>query len=60
MPKFSPDKLEANKPAVLLTTSGTTGQLKFVAHSPMILSAIADSLFYLALMKSTLQSTPYP
>ncbi len=36
---------EPNKdtPAILLTTSGTTGQPKFVTHTPATLSAIAES-----------------
>jgi long-chain acyl-CoA synthetase len=36
-------------PAVLLTTSGTTGQPKFVAHTSATLSAIADSFLHLGL-----------
>jgi long-chain acyl-CoA synthetase len=35
--------------AVLLTTSGTTGQPKFVVHTPATLSAIADSFLHLGL-----------
>ena len=35
-----PDK---DAPAILLTTSGTTGQPKFVAHTPATLSAIVES-----------------
>jgi long-chain acyl-CoA synthetase len=31
-----------NSPAVLLTTSGTTGEPKFVTHTPATLSAISD------------------
>jgi long-chain acyl-CoA synthetase len=40
---------DVGAPAVLLTTSGTTGQPKFVAHTPATLSAIADSFFHLGL-----------
>ena len=36
-----PDK---DAPAILLTTSGTTGQPKFVTHTPATLSAIATVL----------------
>ena len=37
---LEPDK---NAPAVLLTTSGTTGAPKFVTHTPATLSAIANA-----------------
>ena len=36
-------------PAVLLSTSGTTGQSKFVVHTPATLSAIADAFVHLGL-----------
>jgi long-chain acyl-CoA synthetase len=38
---------DVDMPAVLLTTSGTTGQPKFVAHTAATLSAIADSFLHL-------------
>jgi acyl-CoA synthetase (AMP-forming)/AMP-acid ligase II len=44
-----PHDPDIHMPAVLLTTSGTTGQPKFVAHTPATLSAIADSFLHLAL-----------
>ncbi len=40
---------DVQAPAVLLTTSGTTGQPKFVAHTPATLAAIADSAKHLGL-----------
>jgi acyl-CoA synthetase (AMP-forming)/AMP-acid ligase II len=40
---------DADIPAVLLTTSGTTGNPKFVAHTSTTLSAIADSFLHLGL-----------
>jgi long-chain acyl-CoA synthetase len=43
---YDPDD---DRPAVLLTTSGTTGQPKFVAHTSATLSAIADSFLHLGL-----------
>ena len=43
---YDPD---VDMPAVLLTTSGTTGRPKFVAHTPATLSAIADSFLHLGL-----------
>ncbi|MCA6110919.1 hypothetical protein [Bradyrhizobium cenepequi] len=36
-------------PVVLLTTSGTTGQPKFVAHTAATLSAIGESFAHLGL-----------
>jgi len=44
-----PHDPDVNMPAVLLTTSGTTGQPKFVAHTSATLSAIADSFLHLGL-----------
>lgn len=38
---------DIHSPAVLLTTSGTTGQPKFVTHTPATLSAIADAWAHL-------------
>jgi acyl-CoA synthetase (AMP-forming)/AMP-acid ligase II len=38
---------DADSPAVLLTTSGTTGQPKFVAHTPTTLAAVAESFLHL-------------
>src|SRR5712664_621374 len=40
---------DVDRPAVLLTTSGTTGQPKFVVHTSATLSAIADSFLHLGL-----------
>jgi long-chain acyl-CoA synthetase len=42
-----PDDPDIDMPAVLLTTSGTTGHPKLVAHTPATLSAIADSFLHL-------------
>jgi long-chain acyl-CoA synthetase len=44
-----PQGPDVDMPAVLLTTSGTTGQPKFVAHTSATLSAIADSFLHLGL-----------
>jgi long-chain acyl-CoA synthetase len=44
-----PHDPDIDMPAVLLTTSGTTGQPKFVAHTSATLSAIADSFLHLGL-----------
>jgi acyl-CoA synthetase (AMP-forming)/AMP-acid ligase II len=44
-----PHDSDVDMPAVLLTTSGTTGQPKFVAHTSATLSAIADSFLHLGL-----------
>jgi acyl-CoA synthetase (AMP-forming)/AMP-acid ligase II len=41
-----PPEPDKDAPAVLLTTSGTTGQPKFVTHTPATLSAIAEALPY--------------
>jgi len=38
-----PPEPDKDTPAVLLTTSGTTGQPKFVTHTPATLSAIVES-----------------
>jgi long-chain acyl-CoA synthetase len=38
-----PQQLDAQEPAVLLTTSGTTGQPKFVIHTAGTLSAMMDT-----------------
>lgn len=38
------DRIVPTAPAVLLTTSGTTGEPKFVAHTPATLSAITEAL----------------
>jgi long-chain acyl-CoA synthetase len=38
-----PPEPDTNAPAVLLTTSGTTGQPKFVTHTPATLSATMDA-----------------
>jgi long-chain acyl-CoA synthetase len=38
-----PPEPDKDTPAILLTTSGTTGQPKFVTHTPATLSAIAES-----------------
>src|SRR5262249_22465989 len=38
---------EADTPSVLLTTSGTTGEPKFVVHTAATLSAIASSFLHL-------------
>jgi long-chain acyl-CoA synthetase len=38
-----PPEPEKDTPVILLTTSGTTGQPKFVTHTPATLSAIAES-----------------
>jgi acyl-CoA synthetase (AMP-forming)/AMP-acid ligase II len=40
---------DVGTPAVLMTTSGTTGRPKFVAHTSATLSAIADSFLHLGL-----------
>ena len=52
-----PDK---DAPAILLTTSGTTGQPKFVAHTPATLSAMVESytLFDLNPAQTVLNSCP--
>jgi long-chain acyl-CoA synthetase len=42
-----PSQPDMDAPAVLLTTSGTTGQPKFVVHTATTLSAIADAYTYL-------------
>ena len=39
-----PPEPDEDAPAVLLTTSGTTGKPKFVTHTPATLSAITDAL----------------
>jgi acyl-CoA synthetase (AMP-forming)/AMP-acid ligase II len=46
-----PMPLAPNKdaPAVLMTTSGTTGRPKFVTHTPATLSAIAEALAHIDL-----------
>src|SRR5262249_27339869 len=44
-----PNETDVEMPAVLLTTSGTTGQPKFVAHTAATLSAIANSFLHLGL-----------
>ena len=38
-----PQQLDAHQPAVLLTTSGTTGQPKFVTHTAKTLSAMMNT-----------------
>jgi acyl-CoA synthetase (AMP-forming)/AMP-acid ligase II len=38
-----PPEPDKDAPAILLTTSGTTGQPKFVTHTPATLSAIAEA-----------------
>jgi long-chain acyl-CoA synthetase len=40
---------DMNVPAVLLTTSGTTGQPKFVTHTPATLAAMTDAFAHFAL-----------
>jgi acyl-CoA synthetase (AMP-forming)/AMP-acid ligase II len=40
---------DVNLPAVLLTTSGTTGQPKFVTHTPATLAAITNAWAHLGL-----------
>ena len=52
-----PDK---DAPAILLTTSGTTGQPKFVAHTPATLSAIVESFTHFDLnpTQTVLNSCP--
>jgi acyl-CoA synthetase (AMP-forming)/AMP-acid ligase II len=42
---------DIDSPAVLLTTSGTTGQPKFVVHTPATLSAISNTAVALGLQK---------
>ena len=44
-----PHDPDVDLPAVLLATSGTTGQPKFVAHTPRTLSAVADFFAHLGL-----------
>jgi acyl-CoA synthetase (AMP-forming)/AMP-acid ligase II len=44
-----PHESDPDMPAALLTTSGTTGQPKFVAHTPATLSAISESFLHLGL-----------
>jgi long-chain acyl-CoA synthetase len=47
-------------PAALLTTSGTTGHPKFVAHTPATLSAIAESFLHLGLDKEQVAINAVP
>jgi long-chain acyl-CoA synthetase len=49
--KSIPSVPDIDSPAVLLTTSGTTGQPKFVVHTPATLSAISDTCVELGLQK---------
>jgi len=44
-----PNVTDINSPAVLLTTSGTTGMVKFVVHTLATLSAMADMWAHLGL-----------
>jgi acyl-CoA synthetase (AMP-forming)/AMP-acid ligase II len=50
-----------DSPAVLLTTSGTTGEPKYVIHTPATLSAIADAWVHLGLEKEqvAILSSPF-
>jgi acyl-CoA synthetase (AMP-forming)/AMP-acid ligase II len=43
-PRPTPPAPDKHMPAVLLTTSGTTGQPKFVTHTPATLSATMEAL----------------
>src|SRR5262249_27063021 len=45
--RWVPHDPDVDRPAVLLTTSGTTGQPKFVTHTLRTLSAIATSFVHL-------------
>jgi long-chain acyl-CoA synthetase len=47
--RTAPHDAQLDRPAVLLTTSGTTGRPKFVAHTSATLAAIADSFLHLGL-----------
>lgn len=47
-------------PAVLLTTSGTTGVPKFVAHTPQTLAAIANSFLHLGLDQEQVATNALP
>ena len=55
-----PPEPSKDAPAVLLTTSGTTGRPKFVTHTPATLSAIMDSFAHLELdaAQTTLNACP--
>jgi long-chain acyl-CoA synthetase len=43
-PRLTPAEPDKDAPAVLLTTSGTTGRPKFVTHTPATLSATLEAL----------------
>jgi long-chain acyl-CoA synthetase len=51
---------DIDSPAVLLTTCGTTGQPKFVVHTPATLSAISDAWVDLGLQKDHVVSNFVP
>jgi acyl-CoA synthetase (AMP-forming)/AMP-acid ligase II len=55
-----PPEPDKDAPAVLLTTSGTTGQPKFVTHTPATLSAIAEAYVHadLSAAQTVLNSSP--
>jgi long-chain acyl-CoA synthetase len=55
-----PPEPDKDAPAILLTTSGTTGQPKFVTHTPATLSAIVEAYTHLDLdaAQTVLNSCP--
>jgi acyl-CoA synthetase (AMP-forming)/AMP-acid ligase II len=55
-----PSAPNIDSPAVLLTTSGTTGQPKFVTHTPATLSAISDISEQVGMEKGDVVSLSVP
>ncbi|MDB5607131.1 MAG: hypothetical protein JWP25_4031 [Bradyrhizobium sp.] len=58
--RSAPHDPDVDRPAVLLTTSGTTGEPKFVAHTSATLSAIANSFLHLGLNEEQIAINAVP